>query len=403
MEIKIPEIGESIQEVVVGHWVKKTGDSIERDELLLDLETDKINIEIVAEQSGVLTIEVTEGATVGVGSVIGHINTAEMATELSVAAVAAEDSSGDVAVNPAAAQLAVEQKIELAQVMGSGQRGRIVVEDVLATMKSGGDVEAVAVEMVSTAPEQGFSPPSEAKSATGSTADELIRRVPMSAIRKRIAQQLLVAQQQTATVTTFNDVDMTQLIALRKRQQQWFQEKYGVSLGLMSFFVKACVIALQAFPEVNARIDGDDIVYYDYVDMGIAVGTPRGLVVPVVRRADLSHFFEIEQSIADLASRAVNGKLKLQELQGGTFTLSNGGVYQSLLSTPLLNPPQSATLGMHRIEDRPVVRDQQVVVRSMMNVALSYDHRLIDGRQAIGFLNQVKEALENPDVLLLEN
>jgi 2-oxoglutarate dehydrogenase E2 component (dihydrolipoamide succinyltransferase) len=289
-------------------------------------------------------------------------------------------------VNPAAAQLANERGIDLSTIKGSGRGGRILVDDI---------PEKAPQAKRSEAPAAG--PETEKKAD-----DDRSERVPMTPIRKRIAEKLLSVRQQTAMLTTFNEIDMLRLIRLRTRHQEAFQRKHGVKLGFMSFFVKACVEALKAYPELNARIDGDDIVYRHFYDIGIAVGGKRGLVVPIIRDADRLHFDEIETTIRDFAERAENNKLKLEELQGGTFTISNGGIYGSLLSTPLLNPPQSGILGMHAIQERPVVSDGEIVIRPIMNIALSYDHQIIDGRQAVGFLKQVKTYIEDPEEMLLE-
>jgi len=393
MDIKVPEVGESIVEAVIGQWLKENGASVREDDLLLELETDKVNMEITAECSGTLEILVQEGETVQIGALIGRIAEGEVEASEEVATVEAE-TKPEVPVNPAVPKMAAERNIDLGKVKGSDRDGRILVDDIPTETPRPAKVEVSAA----TPP----TPPTPAAKPAIKEDDARSERVPMTPIRKRIAERLLSVRQKTAMLTTFNEVDMQRLINLRKNHQEVFQRKHGVKLGFMSFFVKACVESLKEYPEVNARIDGDDIVYQNFYDVGIAVGGKRGLVVPIIRDADRLHFDEIEKTIRDFAERAASNKLNLNELQGGTFTISNGGIYGSVLSTPLLNPPQSGILGMHAIQDRPVVHNGEIVIRPIMNIALSYDHQIIDGSQAVGFLKQVKTYIEDPEEMLLE-
>lgn len=409
MDIKIPEIGESILEALIAHWLKQDGDYVNKDDLLCELETDKINVELNAEVSGILHISVPEGTTVDIGAVIGRIEEGaqpkeespqERAEEPSVPAKEEPQKTGTTEpppVNPAARQKAAERGIDIAEVKGSGRAGRVTLDDVLEhEQPSGGPAHPPAAEKKPAqepAPEVAEASPEGERPST---------REAMSPIRQRIAARLLQARQQTAMLTTFNEADMTWVKKLRSRHQEHFTKKHGVKLGMMSFFVKACIEALKEYPAVNARIDGTDIVYHHFYDIGIAVGTDRGLVVPVLRNADQLTFAAIEKTIADLAEKANARKLTLADLEGGTFTISNGGIYGSLLSTPIINPPQCGVLGMHSIQDRAVVADGEIVIRPIMNLALSYDHRLIDGREAVGFLKLVKEYIEDPSELFLE-
>lgn len=401
MEIIVPQVGESIVEAEIGEWFKQDGEQVEKDDLLLELETEKINVELNAEVSGKLTILAKDGETVKIGAVIGKID--ESAVGDTPAAEKEQETpqqtkpqpATDAPRNPAVEKIAAERNIDLSKVTGSGRDGRILVDDLpseSATAKQPAPEEKAQQE-----------PPKAQPPATAKPADDdRIERVPMTRIRKKIAEHLLKARQQTAMLTTFNEIDMQRMLNLRAKHRDTFEKKHGVPLGLMSFFVKACAEALKEYPEVNASIDGDDILYHHYYDIGIAVGSARGLVVPVVRDTDRLHFAEIEKAIRDYAARAQTGKLSLEELEGGTFSITNGGVYGSVLSTPLLNPPQSAILGMHAIKDRAVVVDGEIVVRPIMNVALSYDHRIIDGSQSVSFLKQIKTYIEDPEQLLLE-
>ena len=404
MEIKIPEVGESILEALVANWMKEDGEAVTKDEIICELETDKVNVELPAEASGVLHIVIPEGQTVPIGTVIATLDegavavsspqqkTAEKTEETApvVADTVAVTQSSQPPANPAARQQAEERGIDLNKVAGSGRAGRVILDDVLSHDK------AVAPQVE----------PKEPESTTAvvktDSDDRPITRQAMTPIRQRIAARLLQARQETAMLTTFNEADMSWVKKLRSRHQENFTKRHGIKLGMMSFFVKACIGALKEYPAVNASIDGADIVYHHYYDIGIAVGTDRGLVVPVLRDADQLTFAEIEQKIADLATKANARKLTLAELEGGTFTITNGGVYGSLLSTPIINPPQCGVLGMHSIQDRPVVMDGEIVIRPIMNLALSYDHRIIDGREAVGFLKLIKEYIEDPSELFLE-
>ena len=415
MDIIVPQVGESIVEAEIGEWFKKDGEYVEKDELLMELETEKVNVELNAAAAGKLTILAKPGDTVKIGAVIGKIDesAAKPGTAAKSSVAVSKEQQPEPAqaepqgvpteqapMNPAVARLAAERGIDPATLKGSGRGGRVLVDDIPAERQQPveADKQPAAKELPA---ERG---PSAAPAARKGPADrgERIKRVPMTQIRKKIAEHLMKAKHETAMLTTFNEIDMSRVIALRSSYKESFQKKYGISLGFMSFFVKACAEALKEYPEVNASIEGNDIVYHNYYDIGIAVGSKRGLVVPVIRDADRLEFSEIEGTIRDFAARADSGKLTLDELQGGTFSISNGGIYGSVLSTPLLNPPQSGILGMHAIQDRPVVRDGEIVIRPLMNIALSYDHRIIDGQQAVSFLKQVKSYIENPETLLLK-
>lgn len=412
MEIKVPQVGESIVEAEVGEWFKQDDEYVTKDDLLLELETEKINVELNAEASGKLSIQAQTGDTVKIGAVIGTIDENAAAPEATKESAPAdqpqpESSQGseqeskqetsDTPVapqNPAVAKIAAERGVDPQTLKGSGRDGRVLVDDIPA--QAAQDTSETQPEKAATAQ------PQAGESAPQGAAGERTTRVPMTQIRKKIAAHLLKARQETAMLTTFNEVDMSRVIALRKHYKESFQEKHGIGLGFMSFFIKACAAALSRNPEVNAQIDGDDIVYHNFYDIGVAVGSKRGLVVPVIRDADQLNFAAIEATIRDLAERANSGKLTMEDLEGGTFTISNGGIYGSVLSTPLLNPPQSGILGMHAIQERAVVRDGEIVIRPLMNIALSYDHRIIDGRQAVIFLKQVKTYIEEPETLLLD-
>ena len=398
MEIRIPAVGESIHEALLVAWRVADGATIREGEVLCDLETDKVNVELPAEISGTVQIAVPAGQTLPIGAIIGAIVPGEVpaATPPAEPAGAVKAPPAAPPVNPGAAKLAREQGLDPAGLPGSGRGGRVTVEDV---QQAGGRAQREQARSEASPVAQVAPAPAGAEKAPDGRP---LTREPMSPLRQRIAARLLAARQQTALLTTFNEADLGTLKELRTRHQAQFTQKHGIKLGLMSFFVKATVEALKAYPAVNARIDGSDIVYHHYFDIGIAVGTERGLVVPVLRDADRLTFAEIEQTIAELAQKANARKLTLAELEGGTFTISNGGIYGSLLSTPLINPPQTGVLGMHAVQERPVARDGQVVIRPMMYLALSYDHRLIDGREAVGFLKLIKQYLEDPEQLLLE-
>ena len=404
MDIIVPQVGESIVEAEIGEWFKKNGEYVKKDDLLLELETEKVNVELNAEASGQLTILAEQGETIKIGAVIGKIDETATASPSAAASDAAESTASATApapMNPAVPKLAAERGIDPSTLKGSGRDGRVLVDDIPPAAAVVATSTPVEPEPTSAPATQATPAPATQPAPPVETA-ERITRVPMSQLRKKVAEHLLKAKQGTAMLTTFNEIDMSRVMAVRKRYKEPFQEKYGVPLGFMSFFVKACAEALKSYPEVNGSIDGNDIIYHNYYDIGVAVGSKRGLVVPVIRNADTLHFDEVEKTIRDLAERAGRGKLTLDELQDGTFTISNGGIYGSVLSTPILNPPQSAILGMHAIQDRAVVVAGEIVIRPMMNIALSYDHRIIDGQQAVSFLKQVKSYIDDPETLLLK-
>lgn len=403
-EIRVPTLGESVTEATIGRWFKKPGEAVKADEPLVELETDKVTLEVNAPAAGVLAeVAAKEGDTVEVGALLGSITEGEGAAakpaekpaekkEEAPKADAPKPAAPAAATDhgPAVRRIAEETGVSPASVAGTGKDGRVTKGDMLAAVAAG-----AAAPQAPAAPAQIRAP-----SAPDDAARE--ERVRMTKLRQTIARRLKDAQQTAAMLTTFNDVDMSGVMALRSQYKDTFEKKHGVKLGFMGFFVKACVQALKELPAVNAEIDGTDIIYKNYYHIGVAVGTDKGLVVPVVRDADQLSIAGIEKAIADFGKRARDGQLKIEEMQGGTFTISNGGVYGSLLSTPILNAPQSAILGMHRIEERPVVRNGQIVIRPMMYLALSYDHRIIDGKEAVTFLVRVKENLEDPARLVLD-
>ena len=407
IEIRVPALGESISEATVGKWFKKAGDPVRADEPLVELETDKVTLEVNAPGAGVLSeITAETGQTVAIGALLGELSGGGAAAP----APPAPGKSGSVAARatamppaPSAAKIAAEGKIDLGTVAGSGKRGQVLKGDVLAA-GAGASAPAVAPPPVQPPAAVPTPAPAPAPVARSTMPDEGVReeRVRMTKLRQTIARRLKDAQNSAAMLTTFNEVDMSGVIALRARYKDAFEKKHGAKLGFMGFFVKACVQALKELPAVNAEIDGADLVYKNYYHIGIAVGTDKGLIVPVVRDADKLSIAEIEKTISDLGKRARDGQLKLEELQGGTFTITNGGVYGSLMSTPILNAPQSGILGMHKIEERPVAVGGKVEIRPMMYLALSYDHRIVDGREAVTFLVRVKEALEDPARLVLD-
>ena len=421
VEINVPALGESVTEAEVAKWFKQVGDAVEADEPLVELETDKVTLEVNAPAAGVLAeIVAGEGAEVEVGAILGRIDetgaaVAVAASSEAPAAAAApepepEPEPASAPLSPAVRKLVAEHDLDPGEIEGTGKDGRLTkanVEAYLAARTAA--VEQAAApkpEPAPPAPKPAPEPAAPKPAAKPAPAppragDDREVRVRMSRLRRRIAERLKEAQNSAAMLTTFNDVDMTAILDLRKRYRDSFEKRHGVRLGFMSFFVKACIEALKEIPAVNAEIDGDDIVYKNYYDIGVAVGTEQGLVVPVLRDADTLSFAGIERTIGELGVKARDGALSMAELTGGTFTVSNGGVYGSMLSTPILNPPQSGILGMHRIEQRPVARDGQVVIRPMMYLALSYDHRIVDGREAVTFLVKVKEGLEDPERLLI--
>jgi len=403
VEIRVPQLAESISEATVGKWSVKAGDAVARDQLLVELETDKVTVEVNAPEAGTLSeVLAAEGATVQVGDLLATLTAgagaakpaakpaaaapaAAPAPAAKPAAAAPAPAAGQAL--PAAAKMAAEKNVNLSGVTGSGKDGRVTKGDVADLLASGGGAAPAARPSVPAGPR-----------ANGDREE----RQRMSKLRQVIARRLKEAQNTAALLTTFNEVDMTALMAARKQYVDQFEKKHGVRLGFMSFFVKACVQALREFPAVNAEIEGDEIVFKNYYNIGCAVSTPTGLVVPVIRDADHLSFAGIEKTIADMGKRARDGKLGIDELQGGSFSITNGGVFGSLMSTPIINPPQSAILGMHKIQERPMAINGQVVIRPMMYVALTYDHRIIDGREAVSFLVRVKECLEDPQRLLFE-
>jgi 2-oxoglutarate dehydrogenase E2 component (dihydrolipoamide succinyltransferase) len=406
IEIKVPALGESVNEATVARWLKKAGDRVAIDDPLVELETDKVTLEVNAPAAGTLSeIIVPEGANVAVGAVLGRIGgglaavapapaAKPQAAPAPVAAKAPAEAPGVTVLErsgPAVRKLVEEQKLDPAAIAATGKDGRITKADVLVQMAQPKPAPAPAAARPAPAPPAAPRP-------TGPREE----RVRMSRLRRRIAERLKEAQNTAAMLTTFNEADMSEVMDLRERYRESFEKKHGVRLGFMSLFVKASIVALKEIPAVNAEISGEDLIYKNHYDIGVAVGTEQGLVVPVVKDADALSFAEIEKKIADFGRRARDGKLTLDELSGGTFTISNGGIYGSLMSTPILNPPQSGILGMHKIEKRPVVVGDRIEARPMMYLALSYDHRVVDGREAVTFLVRVKECIENPERMLFE-
>jgi len=443
-EIKIPSVGESVQEAVLVQWYKKDGDSVQKDEPLFVVETDKVTLEIVAEASGILKTLVSEGETVSIGDVVGSIDVKEVAEavpegepsekEVSEAIpeeVPSEEKVSEAApekaeempeekpeeapkkaeevpakpepeafrkiLSPAVRRLVAEKNIDISGIKGTGPGNRITKGDVVLYLEQAPSAAPAPSEIRDAASVE----PKSAAKPTPSRMEDITRK-PMSPIRRTIASRLLEAKHSTAMLTTFNEIDMTHTMAIRTQYKEAFKEKYGVSLGFMSFFIKAGVEALKEFPQINAFVDGNDIVYHNYYHVGIAIATAKGLVVPVIRNADMLSFAELEQAIVDFVDKIKNNRLDLADLEGGTFTITNGGVFGSLLSTPILNTPQSGILGMHKIEKRPVVVDDEIEIRPMMYVALSYDHRIVDGREAVTFLVRIKECIENPERIMME-
>ncbi len=422
IEIRVPALGESVTEATIGQWFKKPGDSVAEDEALCELETDKVTIEVPAPSSGVLgPLSAQEGDTVEVGAVIASLNEGgtgaaaaapptaaepapapKHAPAQAAAPVAAAAPATQMPPSPAARRAATESNIDTSSVAGTGKRGQVLKQDVMAASNANG-----AASKASTSTDLQYVPanvPVATQMRVPSISDDSDReeRVRMTRLRQTVAQRLKDAQNTAAILMTFNDVDMSAVMDMRKQYKDLFEKRHGIKLGFMGFFVKACLQALKEVPAVNAEIDGTDLIYKNYYHVGVAVGTPKGLVVPVVRDADQMSIAQIEGSIAEFGKKARDGKLGIEEMQGGTFTISNGGVYGSMLSTPILNAPQSGILGMHRIEERPVAVNGEVVVRPMMYLALSYDHRIVDGKEAVTFLVRVKECLEDPQRFILE-
>jgi len=409
MEIKAPTFPESINEGTVAVWHKRPGDPVERDDLLVDIETDKVVLEVVAPDNGTLTdILKDEGAVVESEEVIAHFEAGEVSASTAAAAAASDDvvqerASDIVSASPAARKLADEAGIDIHGVSGSGRAGRITKDDVARVVTAKSAPVDAPRESAAKSAEARPPKPGEPLFPPGESGERVERRVPMTRLRASIARRLVEAQQNAAMLTTFNEVDMLPVMTMRRKYQEEFQSRHnGTRLGFMSFFARASVEALKRFPAVNASIDEDVIVYHGYYDIGVAVSTDRGLVVPVIRDADALSFAQIEDQVNSYGEKARSGKLAIEDMAGGTFTISNGGVFGSLLSTPILNPPQTGILGMHKIEERAVVVDGEVVVRPMMYLALSYDHRLIDGQEAVRFLVTIKELIEDPGRILLE-
>lgn len=405
-EIKVPAVGESITEATIGNWVKKNGEAIKKNDVLLLLETDKASVEVVSEYDGVLFTQAEAGQVVKIGATIGYIDSETKATASSAtitpppppttqtAPITPAVSSGgkthpelQAHLSPAVQKIVTEKNMDTSGLTGTGKDGRLTKADVMNAPST---------------TSQSKPAPISAPAAANKFQPGQSRRVPMTHIRKRIAERLVEAQHNAAILTTFNEIDMTNIMELRTKYKDKFKEKYGVNLGMMGIFAKAAVEALKAFPLVNAWIVGNEIEYHDYFNLGVAVSTDKGLMVPVIRNVDQMSVAQIELAIRDYAAKARDGKISVDDLNGGTFSITNGGVFGSLLSTPILNAPQSAILGMHKLEDRAVVIDKKIEVRTMMYVALSYDHRIIDGKEAVGFLVKIKEGVENPERLLLE-
>ncbi|EMT1398447.1 TPA: 2-oxoglutarate dehydrogenase complex dihydrolipoyllysine-residue succinyltransferase [Neisseria gonorrhoeae] len=390
IDVKVPMLSESVSEGTLLEWKKKVGEAVARDEILIDIETDKVVLEVPSPQAGVLVeIVAQDGETVVADQVLARIDTAATVAAEAPAAAPAEAAPAAVpaaaqnnAAMPAAAKLAAETGVDVNVLQGSGRDGRVLKEDVQNAAAKPAAAVAPAVAL-----------------PAGARPEE---RVPMSRLRARVAERLLASQQENAILTTFNEVNMKPIMDLRAKYKEKFEKEHGVKLGFMSFFVKAAVTALKKYPVVNASVDGKDIVYHGYFDIGIAIGSPRGLVVPILRDADQMSIADIEQAIVDYAKKAKDGKIAIEDLTGGTFSITNGGTFGSMMSTPIINPPQSAILGMHATKERAVVENGQVVVRSMMYLALSYDHRIIDGREAVLTLVAIKDALEDPVRLLLD-
>lgn len=404
VDILVPDLPESVADATVATWHKKPGDSVERDEVLVEIETDKVVLEVPASEAGILdAILEDEGATVVSKQILARLrpgnssgkpsqekSTDKESTPSQRHTAALDDESSD-ALSPAIRRLIAEHSLDASAIKGSGVGGRLTREDIEAHLaKSGKDAQPAAASAKAETP---------AAPALGARSE---KRVPMSRLRKRVAERLLEAKNSTAMLTTFNEINMKPIMDMRKQYGEAFEKRHGVRLGFMSFYLKAVVEALKRFPEVNASIDGDDVIYHNYFDVSIAVSTPRGLVTPVLRDVDTLGMADIEKQIKELAIKGRDGKLKVEELTGGNFTVTNGGVFGSLMSTPIINPPQSAILGMHAIKDRPMAVNGQVVIQPMMYLALSYDHRLVDGRESVGFLVTIKEMLEDPARLLLD-
>lgn len=402
VDVKVPSVGESISEVTIASWMKKDGEMVKLDEAICSIESDKATLEISAPKAGKLKILVKEGETVAIGTKVAEVDetatagasaAAPEAPKAQAPAPTAAPAGGDKNFpSPAAAKILAERGVDAGSVQGSGKDGRITKADAMSAQASAPKA----------APADDLSLKTLAHETMASSFSREVKREKMSGLRKTIASRLVTAKNTTAMLTTFNEVDMSAVMEIRKKYKDAFKEKHGVGLGFMSFFTKACTNALKQFPAVNAMIDGNEMVFHNYADVGVAVSTPRGLVVPVIRNAESMGLAAIESKIIELAGRARDGKLSIEEMQNGTFTITNGGIFGSMLSTPIINIPQSAILGMHNIVERPVAVNGQVVIRPIMYVALSYDHRIIDGRESVSFLKSVKEQLEDPSRMLLD-
>lgn len=406
-EIKIPEIGESINEATISRWLKTDGDYVEVDEIICEIESDKAALEVPSEKAGILKIVAKEDETVAVGATIAKIETSAKKPKQVSESIEAKDKveveeskqvmEKSAKISPVAAKILQEAGMSVENVTGSGNGGRIIKEDVLDALKH--RKEIVDDSINDKKPLEALTAQPATKAAPGTRNEQ---RKKLSQLRKTIARRLVAAKNETAMLTTFNEVDLSAIKKIRADYKEIFQKKFDIGLGFMSFFTKAACIALKEWPAVNAYIEDEEIVFHDYCDIGIAVSTPRGLVVPIIRNADVLSLVEIERAVENLAVRARDNKLAIEEMAGGTFTITNGGVFGSLMSTPIINTPQSAILGMHKIMDRPMAIEGEVVIRPMMYVALSYDHRIIDGRESVGFLVRIKELLEDPHRMLLE-
>ncbi len=387
IEIKVPALGESVSEAAIAKLHKKVGDAVKADELIVELETDKVTLEVNAPANGVISdLKVKEGDNVKVGDLIAIMSEGGAAVSIAAKAnnAATQVTFDSLPLSPAPKKLSLENNIDVSKISGTGKDGRVTKGDVLEVINAGPSVAQSAPQV---APKAG---------------EKAVERVKMSKLRQKIAERLKESQNTAAILTTFNEVDMTAVMALRAEYKDAFEKKHGVKLGFMSFFVKACITALKEIPAVNAEIDGTDIIYKNFYDIGVAVGSPQGLVVPVLRDANLLNLAQVEKGISELGTKARDGKLTIPDLTGASFTISNGGVYGSLMSTPIINPPQSAILGMHKIQERPMAINGEIKIRPMMYLALSYDHRIIDGKEAVTFLVRVKELLEDPRRLVLD-
>jgi 2-oxoglutarate dehydrogenase E2 component (dihydrolipoamide succinyltransferase) len=408
VELVVPAVGESINEVEIGEWKKAKADHVQKDETIVVLESEKATVELPSPVTGTLVdVLKQKGDTAGIGEVIAYIEESGQAPEPKPLKErdekqAIENRETQARVMPAAQRALAENQLRAEEVKASGPGGRLLKEDVLRHVGEGGKTQVRAKKEPVPAPEASTAQSAISNEAPAQQAAGEEEVVPMTRLRRTISERLVQAQQNAALLTTFNEIDMSAVSALRKEHGEAFQSKYGTKLGFMSFFVKACVDALKQIPQVNAAVRDQSIVYHHYCDIGVAIGGGKGLVVPVLRRAERLSFAEVELAIADFARRARENKLKPDELQGGTFTITNGGVYGSMLSTPIVNPPQSGVLGMHSIQERPVARDGQVLIRPMMYVALTYDHRIVDGREAVTFLKRIKEVIESPARMLIE-